>query len=184
MRRTSFADFDCSIAGTLELIGEWWTPLVLREVFFGRHRFEEIQEDLGIARNILAARLRRLVDEGILYRYNYGRAGTRYEYRLTDRGLDLYRVLLAFMQWGDRWLAGSEGPPTRVVHATCGHDADPELICGHCGGRVDPSSLELRPGPGREEGDSHPLVRAERRRHEQDGSSSGAVAASKGRPSP
>lgn len=164
MRRTSFEHFDCSIARTVELIGEWWTPLILREVFFGRRRFEEIQEDLGIARNVLAARLRRLVDEGILFRHDYGRAGTRYEYRLTERGLDLYRVLFALMQWGDRWLAEGEGPPTRAVHTPCGHDADPELTCSHCGAPLDPATLELRPGPGRENDDSHPLVRAARRR--------------------
>ncbi|WP_171166043.1 helix-turn-helix domain-containing protein [Streptomyces sp. I05A-00742] len=160
MKRASLAGLDCSIARTLDVIGEWWTPLVLREIFLGRRRFEEIQRDLGIARNVLTARLTRLVESGILERRGYGPSGARSEYRLTERGRDLYPVLLTLQNWGDRWLPAEGGPPTRVVHTACGHDAAPRLVCGHCGDGLPADELLPLPGPGREEDPDHPLVRA------------------------
>jgi DNA-binding HxlR family transcriptional regulator len=99
MKRTSFADMDCSIARTLEVIGEWWTMLILRESFNGVRRFDGFQERLGIARNVLAARLQRLVDSGILERRLYQERPERYEYRLTEKGRDLYPVLMSCLRW-------------------------------------------------------------------------------------
>lgn len=137
----------CSIARTLDVIGEWWTPLVLREVSFGRRRFEEIQSDLGIARNILADRLATLVDHEILERHPYTERPVRYEYHLTQRGEDLFPVLMSLMAWGDRWLA-EEGKPFVVRHTECGHECEPVMTCSACGGRLERETTRARRGPG------------------------------------
>jgi DNA-binding HxlR family transcriptional regulator len=123
---------DCSIARTLELIGERWTLLVIRDVFLGRRRFDEIQESLGVARNVLASRLRRLTDEGILERRPYQQRPERFEYFLTEKGLDLWPVLVSLMAFGDRHLTADE-PPLRLIHEGCGGEVDDRRICGRCG---------------------------------------------------
>ena len=124
----------CSIAGCLELIGERWTLLIVRDVFRGKRRFDEIQVSLGVARNVLTTRLQRLVDEGILERRAYSDRPPRHEYFLTERGLDLWPVLIAMLGWGDRHLAGPEGPPMTVVHkGDCGGPVSDRGICGRCG---------------------------------------------------
>lgn len=136
MRRTSFAEMNCSVARTLEVVGEWWTMLVVREAFNGTRRFDDFQARLGIARNVLATRLQSLVDHGILERRRYQERPERFEYRLTDKGRDLYPVLITMMRWGDKWEAGPEGPPVRLVHESCQHEPDPVLTCSHCGERI------------------------------------------------
>lgn len=124
----------CSIAGCLELIGERWTLLIIRDVFRGKRRFDEIQASLGVARNVLSARLQRLIDEGILERRAYSERPPRYEYFLTEKGLDLWPVLIAMLGWGDRHLFGSEGPPMTVVHkGECGGAVSDRGICERCG---------------------------------------------------
>lgn len=148
MRRTSFAKMNCSIARALEVAGEWWTPLVLREVFYGIRRFDEFQRNLGIARNVLTARLEHLVKNGILERRAYQRRPERYEYHLTAKGAELLPVLVALMRWGDRWTAGAEGPPVVLVHDACGHDARPVLMCSHCREQLRPGAIRPTPGPG------------------------------------
>ena len=141
-----FAEQNCSIARSLAVIGERWTLLVMREVLLGRRRYEEIRRNTGIATNILADRLETLVGRGVLERRDGGE-GT--EYRATEKGLALAPVLVALMQWGDRWEdPAGEGPPRVAVHAACGHDADPGLACGHCGETIEPGELRVRPGPG------------------------------------
>src|SRR5205823_14777410 len=105
-----YAGQNCSIAGTLELIGERWTLLVLRDAFLGVRRFDDFQRDLGVARNVLAARLGRLVDEGVLERVAYQERPERFEYRLTEKGLDLWPVLATLMQWGDQHVMGGRAP--------------------------------------------------------------------------
>ncbi len=147
MRRSSFAGMECSIARTLEVVGEWWTLLVLREAFRGVRRFDELQDGLGIARNILTARLRTLEAHGILERHRYQERPARFEYRLTQKGLDLYPVLVALMQWGDRYVAGAAGPPVTLVHKGCGHQANPVLACAHCGEPV--TARDMRAVDGR-----------------------------------
>ncbi len=117
MRHSSFEAMECSMARTLEVVGEWWTLLVLREVFQGVRRFDGIQGELGIARNILTVRLRTLVAHGILERRRYQERPARDEYRLTPKGLDLYPVLVALMQWGDRYAAGPNGRPAVDLRA-------------------------------------------------------------------
>jgi DNA-binding HxlR family transcriptional regulator len=126
-------DMDCSIARTLELIGERWTLLVIRDLFLGRRRFDAIQESLGIARNVLSARLRRLMDEGLVEKRLYRERPPRYEYFLTEKGLDLWPVLVALLGFGDRHLAGEAGPPVRIVHEGCGGIVDDRRICRRCG---------------------------------------------------
>ena len=112
------------------ILGERWTVLILRESFYGVRRFSEMQRNLGIARNILSARLQTLVAAGVLERRR-SEGSERHEYRLTDMGRDLYPVLVAIMRWGDKHLAGDDGPPVVLRH-TCGHDAEPEIVCRHC----------------------------------------------------
>src|SRR5450759_5437164 len=115
MRRTSFAEMNCSVARTLEIVGEWWTMLVVREAFNGVRRFDDFQARLGIARNVLAARLLGLVEHGVLERRLYQERPERYEYRLTQKGLDLYPVLLSLLSWGDKWETPENGVPLRII---------------------------------------------------------------------
>ena len=130
----------CSIARAMELLGERWTFLILCEAFWGVRRFSQLQRSLGIARNILSARLQALVAHGILERVRYRSDPDRYEYRLTDRGRDLYPAIVTIMQWGDKHLSGTEGAPLVLRH-TCGHDAAPALTCSGCGEPVDPRDI-------------------------------------------
>jgi DNA-binding HxlR family transcriptional regulator len=143
-----FEGQNCSIAGALAVVGERWTLLVMREVLLGRRRFADIKRNTGIASNILSDRLDTLVEHGLLERRRYSDQPESFEYRATERGRDLHPVLVALMRWGDRYVAGSEGPPRVVVHAACGHDADPQLTCSHCREPLEPGELRVRPGPG------------------------------------
>jgi DNA-binding HxlR family transcriptional regulator len=134
----------CTVARTLEVVGDRWSVLILRDAFYGVRRFEDFVEDLGIARNVLTGRLNRFVDHEVMERHLYERHPPRYEYRLTARGRDLLPVLLSLMKWGDRWTADGD-PPVRVEHRSCGHALDPILVCGHC--REDVAWRDLRVDP-------------------------------------
>ena len=144
----SFADLNCSIARPLSFLGERWALLVLRDLFLGRRRFEEFQQSLGIASNVLSQRLATLVEEGIVERRRYSEHPERFEYRLTGKGRDLQPVLQALRQWGDRYTAGPEGPPLETVHTTCGHVYEMVPTCSACGEPVEPAELIARAGPG------------------------------------
>jgi DNA-binding HxlR family transcriptional regulator len=137
---------NCSIARTLEVIGERWTILIIRDALLGVHRFDEFRTSLGIARNILTDRLNRLVDNGILQRTRYQEVPPRWDYTLTDRGLELATPILALMHWGDRHLSGRHGPPRLVRHATCGGDVTERHVCAHCG-VIDTTEITIEPGP-------------------------------------
>jgi DNA-binding HxlR family transcriptional regulator len=137
----------CSIARTLEVVGERWSLLIVRDAFLGLKRFEEFQGSLGVARNVLTQRLNRLVDEGILERVPYQERPTRYEYRLTSKGGELGTAVIALLQWGDRHLAGEAGPPRLVEHADCGGKVVAQLVCDKCGTAIGPQEVELKPGP-------------------------------------
>ena len=126
----------CSIARSLELIGERWTLLIVRDVFRGNRRFDEIQRDLGIARNVLTNRLDRLVEEDILEKRQYEERPPRYEYFLTDKGIDLWPVLVSLLKWGDKHEPGLDGPPVVVRHKECCGEIDDHFICTACGERV------------------------------------------------
>jgi DNA-binding HxlR family transcriptional regulator len=136
MRWRSVSEANCSIARTLSVIGERWTMLILREAFLGRRRFDDFQRNTGIARNILAARLRALVGNDILERAEGQDEHSRVEYRLTKKGMDLYPVMVAMLRWGDTWLCGDKGPPLTLVHRGCGAKATPAFVCPSCGENV------------------------------------------------
>lgn len=148
MRRTSFRDWPCSVARSVDLLGDWWTPLVLREAFFGARRFEEIQQALGIGRNVLTERLRRLVAEGLLERRKYSDRPPRYEYLLSEKGRDFLGVLAALMRWGDRWLDRGKGPPVLLRHRRCGATTHAEVVCAQCREPLAHGDLEFTRGPG------------------------------------
>ncbi len=148
MRRTSFADMSCSIARTLEVIGDWWTPLILRDVYLGLTRFDQMQRNLGLSRKVLAARLDALVDDRLLERRAYQERPVRHEYVLTDKGRDLAPVLMALMAWGDRWTAGDAGPPMRLRHDSCGEWTTPTITCSECGEPLTADEVTVAPGPG------------------------------------
>lgn len=160
MKRTPFGEWPCSVARTVDVLGDWWTPLVLREAFMGTRRFDGFQRNLGIGRNILTQRLTRLVDEGILVRRPYQDRPVRHEYVLTDKGRDLFTVIAAMKTWGDRWLAGADGPPLTYHHTRCDHDMDAEVVCSHCGERLEVREVRARPGPGRPADDSRGTPRS------------------------
>jgi DNA-binding HxlR family transcriptional regulator len=132
----------CSIGRAMEILGERWTFLILRESFYGVRRFSDIQRNLGIARNILSIRLQTLVGAGILERVLYQQEPERYEYRLSEAGKDLYPAIVTLMRWGDRHLQreNEDGPPVVLRH-NCGHEADPRLVCSHCHEELDPHEV-------------------------------------------
>jgi DNA-binding HxlR family transcriptional regulator len=144
----AFATQNCSIARPLSVLGERWTLLVLREIFLGNRRFDEIRAELGVATNILSARLATLVDQGIVERRLYSEHPERFEYRLTEKGRDLQPILLAFLRWGDKYTAGPAGPPLETVHSECDHVFHMVPTCSHCGEEVKPTEVRPRPGPG------------------------------------
>ncbi|HEY3000404.1 MAG TPA: helix-turn-helix domain-containing protein [Acidimicrobiales bacterium] len=148
MKRTPFADWPCSVARTVDILGDWWTPLVLRESYLGVRRFDDFQHRLGIGRNILTQRLGRLVDEGLLARRPYQERPLRHEYVLTDKGRDFYPVMAAITRWGDAWLDGGEGPPVILHHTRCDHDMHAEVVCSECGEPIEVREVRARPGPG------------------------------------
>jgi DNA-binding HxlR family transcriptional regulator len=147
MRRKSFEDMNCSVAQTLEVVGEWWTMLIIRDCFLGVTRFDDFHQRLGISRNILTDRLEHLVERGVLVRVPYQEHPVRYDYRLTDKGRDLWLVLTALRQWGDTWEA-AEGAPLVVEHRACGHEATVLPTCSSCGEPLDARSVHALPGPG------------------------------------
>jgi len=137
----------CSMASTLEVIGERWTMHVLRESFLGVRRFEDYRRNIGVARNILSDRLNTLVTEGILRRELYSDRPPRYEYRLTRKGIDLHEILIALMKWGNRWTPNEDGPAVVLRHRECGGTVEPVLSCPDCGEPVHAWDLEALPGP-------------------------------------
>ena len=142
MRRKSFANMTCPIARTLEIVGEWWTLLIVRDALLGARRFEEFRRT-GIADNILSARLDLLVREGILERRPYQEHPPRDEYLLTEKGRDLLPTIVALGRWGMKWTDTSLPPPL-LLHSRCGSAVSPELRCSSCGEVVPPGEVELR----------------------------------------
>ncbi|MBA4367336.1 MAG: transcriptional regulator [Desulfobacterium sp.] len=126
----------CSVARTLEILGDRWIFLILREAFFGVRNYDQFLSNLGIATNILSSRLKTLVAHGIMEKQQDRKDARRIRYRLTEKGLDLYTIVLAFMQWGDRWLADADGPPLELYHKGCGRRLEPVMNCAACGKTV------------------------------------------------
>lgn len=147
MQRTDFGEMACSIARTLDVIGEPWSPLILRDVWVGMNRFEQIQADLGISRKVLTERLNHLVDSEILERRPYDNR-PRFEYVLTERGTELVDMLMVMVGWADKWLAGTAGPPVLYRHHACGEISNVDLRCAHCGEPMHARDVDVLPGPG------------------------------------
>src|SRR4051794_28981189 len=147
MQRTSFETMNCSVAQCLEVVGEWWSMLIVRDAFLGVRRFDDFQARLGISRNILNVRLSALVDAGVLERVPYQERPLRHEYRLTAKGRDLWPVLTTMREWGDKWSA-PDGPRLELVHESCGQVVHLTHTCSACGEPVDRQSVRARPGPG------------------------------------
>ncbi|GAA5150809.1 helix-turn-helix domain-containing protein [Pseudonocardia eucalypti] len=138
----------CSIAQTLEVVGEWWSPLIVRDVYLGLHRFDDIAENLGISRNLLTQRLNYLVEHGVLERRQYQERPPRYGYHLTRAGSELVPPLMALMAWGNRWATPPGGPPVRLVHDGCGAEFTPTVSCSNCGEEVTAANVTPKAGPG------------------------------------
>lgn len=147
MQRSSFSGMPCSVAKTLDIIGEWWTLLILRDVFYGVRRFEALLSHLGISRKVLTSRLDRLLEEEILKKALYQTKPDRYEYRLTEKGLELLPVLLTLMNWGDKWTSESGDAPVVFVHKDCDKPTTPKLVCSCCNGDITAHNIYPTAGP-------------------------------------
>lgn len=147
MERKNFEGAPCSIARSLDVIGDWWTPLILRECLYGIHRFDEIQRWLGIGRNILTQRLAQLTEQGVLERRLYQERPPRYEYHLTEKGYDAAKLLLAMMPFGEAWLFGAGNEPIRLYDRRTQRRVHPLLVDAETGESIDPRNLYAGPGP-------------------------------------
>jgi DNA-binding HxlR family transcriptional regulator len=153
-QRTRTADWPCSIARAIDELGDGWTLLLVRDASLGARRFDDFQRSLGIGRNILTDRLGRLVERGVFSKDQYSEHPPRYEYRLTDKGREIFPILATMAAWADRWMIGPEGPPLVLHHTRCDHDMHAEIVCSECGERLDKRALRARRGPG------HPAAHA------------------------
>lgn len=144
MRWETLSEENCSMARSLAILGDRWTLMILRDAFLKVRRFEDFQKSLGIARRVLTERLQKLVDAGVLKRLPYQENPERFEYRLTEMGLDLYPVILSMVHWGDKYFAGEDGPPVLHTHKSCGHDFHSILTCSECGETVGARDVEAR----------------------------------------
>ena len=147
MKRTSVSHLNNGMARALDVIGEWWTPLIIGGIMVGHTRYEALQSDLGIARNILSDRLQWLVDKGVLQKVLYSERPKRYEYHLTDMGRDLDSSIASIKSWGDKWLMDGN-PSLTTIHDECGSSFTPVLVCGACSKPLDIETVSLRKGPG------------------------------------
>jgi DNA-binding HxlR family transcriptional regulator len=148
MRKVSFAEMNCSIAQALEIVGEWWTLLILRDVFLGIRRFDDFVDRLGISRNVLTDRLDKLVAADVLERRPYDEGRGRYDYVLTDKGRALWPVITTLREWGDEWITGEGNEPLQLEHRTCGNVTHTRLVCDCCGETLEARAVRAVPGPG------------------------------------
>jgi DNA-binding HxlR family transcriptional regulator len=144
MRRTRFDRWPCPIARATDLVGDWWTPLVLRDAFFGMRRFEQFQASLGLSRAVLTQRLNRLVEEGLLEKVPYEDHPPRFEYHLTDKGRAFFAVLAAMWRWGSDWLWDEHGPPVVLVDRSSGEVVRPAVVDARTGQSLDSRQLRAR----------------------------------------
>lgn len=159
MLRSDYDSQTCSIARSLEVVGERWTLLVLRDIFLGNRRFDAVQSHLGIARNVLQSRLERLLEHGVIEKIPYQERPVRHEYRLTPKGIDLWPTIVSLLQWGDRHAPSPAGPPVLLRHKDCGGEVDAHRICTACGTPLEARDVRAVAGPGAAPG--HPLLRRE-----------------------
>ena len=142
MKLSEVAAQECSIARALSVVGDGWMLMILRDAFRGKRRFSEFEAGTQAPPTVVSDRLKRMVDIGLLNRVEYQTHPSRHEYRLTDKGRDLYPVLLMLSRWGDSYVGDGHGAPVRYTHRDCEHDADPKVTCAHCGDVLDARSLE------------------------------------------
>jgi DNA-binding HxlR family transcriptional regulator len=148
MRRRRFDRMNCGIAQALDALGDWWTLLIVRDAFFGARRFSEFQRSLGIAKNILSARLQHLVEHGIFERVDVGNDGERFEYRLTEKGEALLTVLTALREWSDEWVFGRGHEPVIVRDRRTGRRVARLRVTDADGAPLTRRDLRTEPGPG------------------------------------
>lgn len=145
MQRTAFQSIDCSIARTMAIFGEPWAPLILRDLFIGITRFDQLHTHLGVSRKVLTLRLNKLVANGVAVKQLYSDRPARSDYILTDKGWELCDVLLAVSAWGDRWTAGTAGPPASLRHRRCGHVIAAQIRCSHCHEELRAHDVDVTP---------------------------------------
>lgn len=138
----------CSVARTLSVVGDRWTLLVLRDCFLGTRRFEEFQKSIGMSRHRLTDRLNKLVENALLEKKPYQNNPPRSEYVLTQKGLDIYPVLVTLTGWGNKWMSDEDGIPLEYHHKGCDHKTQPVLSCDHCGEQLEARDVYVAPGPG------------------------------------
>jgi len=148
VKRTDTSSWPCTIARSADILGDHWNLLIIRQACLGTRRFDDFQSVLGIGRNILTQRLARLVDEGVLTRVEYQQNPPRAEYRLTDKGREVYPILAAMAAWGERWLTGPEGTPLVLHHTACEHDMHAVVVCSECDEPLDVRQMRAKTGPG------------------------------------
>jgi DNA-binding HxlR family transcriptional regulator len=148
VKRTDTSGWPCTIARSVDVLGDHWNLLLIRQACLGTRRFDDFQQALGIGRNILTTRLNRLVDEGLLQRVAYHQHPPRFEYRLTRKGREVYPILAAMAAWGDRWLTGPDGTPLVLRHTTCDHDMHAVVVCSECDEPLDVREVRATAGPG------------------------------------
>jgi DNA-binding HxlR family transcriptional regulator len=148
MLKRGYETQTCSVARSLEVVGERWSLLIVRSVLLGMRRFDDLQAELGITRSVLATRLQRLVDEGVLKRVPYQERPTRHEYRATAKGRDLFPVVAHLQRWGDAHYPEPTGPPRLLEHRDCGGGPDDHLLCDRCGEPLGYVNTIAFPGPG------------------------------------
>lgn len=148
MKRTDTSGWPCTIARSVDVLGDHWNLLLIRQACLGIRRFEDFQRSLSIGRNILTIRLNRLVHEGLLQRVEYQHSPPRHEYRLTQKGREVYPILAAMAAWGERWLTGPEGTPLVLHHTPCDHDMHATVVCSECSEALDVRQVRARLGPG------------------------------------
>jgi DNA-binding HxlR family transcriptional regulator len=148
VKRTDTSDWPCTIARSVNILGDHWNLLIMRQACLGTRRFDDFHAALGTGRNILSQRLARLVDEGLLRKVQYQDNPVRYEYRLTDKGRDVYPILAAMATWGEKWLTGPEGTPLVLHHKDCDHDMHAVVVCSECESPLDVRAVIAQPGPG------------------------------------
>ncbi|MCI0749404.1 MAG: helix-turn-helix transcriptional regulator [Nevskiales bacterium] len=159
MKRTQLSGQPCAVARAMDIVGELWSFMIIRNVFLGVRRFEGLRKNLGISRKVLSERLALLVARGVLERRRYQDAPPRDEYRLTPMGVDLFPVLMALARWGNRWLVDEKGPPIQYVHK-CGQTTPGRLICTGCGEELGAHNVRALLGPGGEEAYVEAIERA------------------------
>lgn len=148
MKTRSFASWPCTVARTVDILGDAWSLLILREAYYGLRRFDEFVTSLGIPRNTLTARLSALTEHGLMRRVQYRSEPNRFEYELTESGRDFFPVLVAMKTWGDKWTAHDEAEPIILQHNTCDHELRATVVCAECGADVTLDDVTPYAGPG------------------------------------